>query len=149
LVDRRTVEAMLTDLNHAISLLQVESKRPLSDFLSDEVRAFGVQHLLQISIESLANISNHLAADLSWAKPTSYVASFQNLVDQGVITDKTLGERLILMARFRNLVVHRYWKVDIKEVHRIIREHLGDLTQVASDILEFLDQPPSSQPEQP
>jgi uncharacterized protein YutE (UPF0331/DUF86 family) len=139
LVDRRTVEAMLIDLNHAVSLLREEAQRPLSDFLKDEVRAFGVQHLLQISIESLANISNHLAADLSWVKPKSYVESFQNLVDQGVITDPTLGERLILMARFRNLVVHRYWKVDMKEVHQIIRDHLDDLTKVASDILEFIE----------
>lgn len=139
MVDRRTVEAMLSDLKHAISLLEIESQRPLSEFLQDEVRAFGVQHLLQISIESLANISNHMAADLGWAKPTSYVESFRNLVNQGVVKDSELGDRLVLMARFRNLVVHRYWKVDPKEVHRITREHLGDLSQVADEILKFLD----------
>ncbi|MFA7480234.1 MAG: DUF86 domain-containing protein [Vulcanimicrobiota bacterium] len=138
MVDRRTVEAMLTDLNHAISLLRVESQRPLTDFLDDEVRAFGIQHLLQISIESLANISNHLAADLGWRKPKSYVESFTNLVDNGVVKDSHLGERLVLMARFRNLVVHRYWKVDTKEVHRIICNHLDDLSRVAADILRFL-----------
>ncbi len=130
---------MLADLDHAISLLRKESQRPLSDFLNDEVRAFGVQHLLQISIESLANISNHLAADLGWNKPKSYVESFKNLVENGVIVDPSLGERLILMARFRNLVVHRYWKVETKEVHRIIREHLDDFSEVAADILRFLE----------
>jgi uncharacterized protein YutE (UPF0331/DUF86 family) len=31
------------------------------------------------------------------------------------------------MARFRNLLVHMYWKIDYVEVHKIIREHLNDL----------------------
>ncbi len=131
---------MLTDLQHCVSLLEAEAKKPLSELKKDEVRAFGVQHLLQISIESLANVANHLAADLNWPKPTSYVESFKNLVSQGVIKDLELGDRLVLMARFRNLVVHRYWKVDINEVYRIIQNHLDDLRQVSAKILEFLEQ---------
>jgi uncharacterized protein YutE (UPF0331/DUF86 family) len=31
------------------------------------------------------------------------------------------------MARFRNLLVHLYWKVDNQRVYQIIQNDLGDL----------------------
>lgn len=42
-----------------------------------------------------------------------------------------LSERLQAMARFRNLLVHLYWKVDNREVHRILRENLDDLRTIS------------------
>lgn len=46
------------------------------------------------------------------------------------------------MARFRNLVVHRYWKVDLKEVYRLLQEHLGDLTEAGRAVAAFLSDHP-------
>ena len=33
------------------------------------------------------------------------------------------------MARFRNLLVHKYWDVDYARVYDVLREHLGDLRE--------------------
>lgn len=40
--------------------------------------------------------------------------------------DKDLTTRMGQMARFRNLFVHLYWKIDDREVFGIADEHLGD-----------------------
>lgn len=141
-VDRRTVDIHLQELEEAVRLLRQEAARPLEQLTEDPVRAFGVQHLLQISIEGLANISNHLAAECSWETPRSYLASFANLHRHGVITDPELAERLEQMARFRNLVVHRYWKVDMAEVYRILQNHLPDLTAAGAAVARFLAEHP-------
>lgn len=42
------------------------------------------------------------------------------------------------MARFRNLIVHLYWKVNDAEVHRVIREDLGDLDRYLGAVGEYL-----------
>ena len=42
------------------------------------------------------------------------------------------------MARFRNLIVHLYWKVNDAEVHRVIREDLGDLDHYLIAVGEYL-----------
>jgi uncharacterized protein YutE (UPF0331/DUF86 family) len=44
----------------------------------------------------------------------------------------------VKMARFRNLIVHLYWKVDDREVHRVIREDLADLDQYLRAIAVYL-----------
>jgi Uncharacterized conserved protein, COG2445 len=57
-----------------------------------------------------------------------YAECFEKLAAQGVI-DSALAERLKAMARFRNLLLHRYWEVDDQRVLTIARNDLSDLEQ--------------------
>jgi uncharacterized protein YutE (UPF0331/DUF86 family) len=42
------------------------------------------------------------------------------------------------MARFRNLLVHLYWKVDNQRVYRIIQDDLGDLDTFRQQVSAWL-----------
>jgi len=42
------------------------------------------------------------------------------------------------MARFRNLIVHLYWKVDDRRVYQIIRDDLGNLDTFRQQVLDSL-----------
>jgi uncharacterized protein YutE (UPF0331/DUF86 family) len=42
------------------------------------------------------------------------------------------------MARFRNLLVHVYWKIDYDRVYHTINEHLDDLRTFVQAIGELL-----------
>src|SRR5579884_2589713 len=50
----------------------------------------------------------------------------KEIVGRGRVLEPDLKVRMSKMARFRNLLVHLYWKVDDREVWRVIREHLQD-----------------------
>jgi uncharacterized protein YutE (UPF0331/DUF86 family) len=54
------------------------------------------------------------------------------------ILDGDLTARLVRMARFRNLLVHLYAKVDDGEVHRVIRENLGDFDRYLASVGRYL-----------
>lgn len=49
-----------------------------------------------------------------------------------------LAARLARMARFRNLLVHLYWRVDDAEIYRVIQEDLGDLEEYLRSLGRFL-----------
>lgn len=55
----------------------------------------------------------------------------------GVI-DAALTGRLRQMARFRNLLVHMYWKVDYGKVHAILQYSLDDLRAFSRTIAQRL-----------
>ena len=42
------------------------------------------------------------------------------------VLETDLMVRMGKIARFRNLIVHLYWKVDDREVFRVIRQNLQD-----------------------
>jgi uncharacterized protein YutE (UPF0331/DUF86 family) len=52
--------------------------------------------------------------------------------------DPDLRTRMSKMARFRNLLVHLYWRVDDREVFRVMSEHLDDFDQYMSAIGRFI-----------
>jgi hypothetical protein len=51
---------------------------------------------------------------------------------QGALIPADLSDRLQQTARFRNLLVHIYWKIDYGQVYEILQRNPGDLRQFAS-----------------
>jgi uncharacterized protein YutE (UPF0331/DUF86 family) len=49
--------------------------------------------------------------------------------------DSHLANCLKRMARFRNLIVHLYWRVDNRRVYQIIHDDLGDLDAFRQQVL--------------
>ena len=59
------------------------------------------------------------------------------MAEIGVIDDDLKG-RMMRMARFRNLLVHLYARVDDAQVHRVIRENLDDLERYLASVGRYL-----------
>lgn len=82
-------------------------------------------HLL-LAIEDAFSLCQQVVASIGRAAPSSYAECFEALHQLGVI-DQPLSERLRAMARFRNLLLHRYWEVDDRRVLEIARNEIADL----------------------
>ncbi len=94
-------------------------------FLSDARAVNSAKYLLIVATEAALDICNHLAAKKGGRSPEDYADCMTVLGELGVL-EPDLKVRMSKMARFRNLLVHLYWKVDDREVWRVIREHLQD-----------------------
>ena len=55
------------------------------------------------------------------------------------VLDHDLRARMSKMARFRNLLVHLYWKVDDREVFRVINDHLEDFDRYLAAIGRYVN----------
>jgi len=64
---------------------------------------------------------------------------FKVLKEEGVI-GKELAAKLEDMARFRNLLVHRYGEVDNKRVLEIIKHDLRDIEEFEKEIEKFINE---------
>ncbi|PSG98900.1 MAG: DUF86 domain-containing protein [Nanohaloarchaea archaeon SW_7_43_1] len=96
----------------------------------------GLKHTLQEAVEASIDISSQIISRNGWGREESYSDYFQTLGKNNVI-EKQLVERLKQMAKFRNLVVHRYMEVDEEELQKIIDEDLNDLLEFVEQIEEY------------
>lgn len=121
------------------SVEKIRAYAALSDekFFADERNLHTVSHLLLVCIEAVAVICNHLLARLAQKAPASYGECFEGLKALGILDDALTGS-LIGMARFRNILVHRYWDVDPQRVLRYARENLGDFEAYNEQIARFI-----------
>ena len=108
------------------SLVRLEAFRSLSreQFLSDQDVLDVACYRLLIAIESALALCFHVSAKRLQQVPEEYAGCFSTLERAGLIPPD-LSSRLQQMARFRNLLVHVYWKIDYGQVYdEIGRAHV-------------------------
>jgi uncharacterized protein YutE (UPF0331/DUF86 family) len=97
-------------------------------FLGEAKTVNSAKYLLIVATEAALDICNHLAAKKGGRSLEDYADCMTILGELGVLK-QDLNIRMSKMARFRNLLVHLYWKVEDREVFRIIKEHLCDFDE--------------------
>lgn len=96
-----------------------------------------IKYNLIVAIQGCIDICSHIVAKEYARAPGDYGDCFRVLKETKIL-DEQLGERLIKMARFRNLLVHLYWEVDNRRVYEIIRNDLADIEDFLKKIGQYL-----------
>jgi uncharacterized protein YutE (UPF0331/DUF86 family) len=94
-----------------------------------------VERRLQLSIQVCIDIANHLIVHLGLRVPETQENVFAILATEGIITPD-LGQRMVGMVRFRNILVHDYLDIDSSLVHNHLSQRLSDFEQFSRDLIE-------------
>jgi uncharacterized protein YutE (UPF0331/DUF86 family) len=124
-------------LRDAVRQLRELAGIPREIFLADSRAINSAKYLLIVAAEAALDICNHLAARRGARSPEDYADCMTVLAEIGVI-DSDLTARLVRMARFRNLLVHLYARVDDGQVHRVMQEDLGDFDRYLHSVGRYL-----------
>jgi uncharacterized protein YutE (UPF0331/DUF86 family) len=131
------VRVLAGHLRDAVRRLGDFGRMSREEFVNDWRMTASAKYLLIVATEAALDICNHLAARRGGRSPQDYPDCMRVLAEIGAI-DPALRDRLVRMARFRNLLVHLYATVDDSEVHRVIREDLGDLEDYLASLGRYL-----------
>ncbi len=120
------IRARCAEIDTSLSRLEEIGRLSRETFLSNQdIRDVACYRLL-IAIEAALALCFHVSAKRLHHVPEEYAGCFATLEQAGLIpTD--LSSRLQQMARFRNLLVHVYWKIDYGQVYDVITTRLEDL----------------------
>lgn len=136
--DREKITGKLSLILGNLELLQHLKALSLEEFVQDFRNIESAKHLLQVSIEAMIDIANHLISRGRMGRPKSYAESFNILHAGGLLTPEQV-ETYSIMVKFRNRVVHLYQKVDPDQVHGIIQHNLQDFAAFVEEIRRFLN----------
>lgn len=125
MVDKDRIRQRVHYMEDNLKKLEFLSTLSYDDFAGDFRNAETAKHLLQVSVEAMLDISNHIIARKRWGLPTKSADSLRILREQGYFSQEE-EELFGRMVKFRNRVVHLYHNVDDEEIFRIIRNNLPD-----------------------
>ena len=125
-LNRELVLQRIQEIRGALQLLRMDAARPQSEFVADAQAVDAAKYRLLVAVEAAVSICTHVTSRLAARTPESYADCFEVLGGAGIVSTD-LAERLGRMARFRNRLVHLYWKIDNERVWEILRESLVDL----------------------
>jgi uncharacterized protein YutE (UPF0331/DUF86 family) len=111
------------------------AERSDEELQSDFAVMGGTRHYLLLAVETVLDLGSHVISSEGYEAPGSYADIFRVLADEEVI-ERGLADRLMAMARFRNVLVDLYADVDDERVLRILRESLTDVDRFVEILRE-------------
>jgi len=107
-------------------------------YLKNNLLRRAVERTLQIAVEACLDIGRRLISIEGFRYPEDNKDVFLILLEERVVS-KTLFPTLLDMARFRNLMVHDYAKVDDAKVFGILKKRLSDFDRYARAVVLFFE----------
>lgn len=125
-VDR--IRQLLGEINSSLRKLDGYAELKEEDFLSNADKVDSARYNLIVAVEGAIDICNHLVARAGGRAPHDHADCFEVLKELKMLTSDFV-EKLKSMAKFRNLLVHLYWKVDDKRVYQILKSDIQDIKE--------------------
>ncbi|HHT9117770.1 MAG TPA: type VII toxin-antitoxin system HepT family RNase toxin [Candidatus Hypogeohydataceae bacterium YC38] len=140
MVDKVMLLRKLAEMEDYLGEIKEFSHITPEDYAKDWKTQRIVERTLQIMIEICVDIANHIIADRKYRVPFSYADTFKVLQEEGIIHAELSGN-MERMARFRNILVHHYNKLDASTMVTLLREQLEDFLRYKDSILRTLESP--------
>jgi len=134
-IDQDIVLAKAHKVEH--HLRRIKKKREMSqdEFLADLDSQESILHNLQMAIQNCIDLAAHIISDEELGIASSTNEMFYILEENGYI-DRNLSENMVAAVGFRNIIVHEYGKVDLKQVYHIAHHDIDDLEHFIKVIVE-------------
>ena len=140
MLDTYRTRKRIQEIHKRIKKLE-EKFKPLGEreFVEDDSLNAEAERHLQVAIQACIDIANHIVASLGLNKKFETVGEvFYELVENGIL-DGDFANKMVSITGYRNVLVHGYLDVQRKITYDNIQNHLGDLSEFAKYIEEFLE----------
>ena len=120
-------------LNRVIERRNIDLNCFMEDIDRQEIILFNIQAAVQNCID----IAAHIISEEGFGVPGSTTEMLYILRKHGYL-DNNLTQKMVKAIGFRNLIVHEYGKIELKQVYEIAQNDLNDLNEYLKSILKKL-----------
>lgn len=122
MIDKEKITRYISEIKSAIETLKTYSELDRQTFLQSPVTIRDSKYCFIIAGQAAIDLCYHLTAKLLKKAPSDYANCFEILAESNAFAKETLM-CMAVMAKFRNLLVHHYIKVDDERVY----DKLGEI----------------------
>ncbi len=137
MVRTEVIRKRLNKLDEYLSILYSLRQYNFDEFISDPEHYGSAERFLQLAIEAMTDIGNHLISELQLGVVNWYSDVPGILAEKGYM-DHSLKEKWTQMIGFRNVLVHEYLDIDRKIVHEVLQHRLEDIEALKQVFAQFL-----------
>ena len=137
MVRREVLLRRLQKLDEYLRILHHLQRYSRDEFLSDPERYGSAERFLQLAIEALTDLGNHVIADLGLGVVDWY-SDVPRLFREAGYIDAGMQETWIRMIGFRNILVHDYLDIDREVVFHVLQGNLDDFEALKQIFVQML-----------
>ncbi|HKJ98060.1 MAG TPA: DUF86 domain-containing protein [Desulfotignum sp.] len=134
MVDKDVLFAKISSMNKHLDRVKKKSSLPLDRFLTSPDTQDIVLFNLHLAIQSCIDMAAHIVSEQGMGVAGSTNELFYLLEEHDVI-DAALCEKTTRAVGLRNLIVHEYGRLDMKQIHEACRHDIQDLSAFAAAVM--------------
>ncbi|MBM3260991.1 DUF86 domain-containing protein [Candidatus Kaiserbacteria bacterium] len=135
--DKNLVETKMADMQAYLAELEPTLALGTREIVHDNFKLHTVERLFQLIVDCAIDINTHIIASSNLPAPDDYQSTFTTIGERGMLPDN-FARRIAPSVGLRNLVVHRYGKVDIVRMVDDISHEIGQYRDYLRHIVEYL-----------
>jgi uncharacterized protein YutE (UPF0331/DUF86 family) len=136
-LENSVLNRLFTEMDESLRKLRSLSKLPEDEFLSHYEKVDTSKYNFIVAIEAIIDICNRIISKRKLGYPQDYSDVIKLMSQEGVLEGDLVG-RLVEMVKFRNMLVHLYWKIENDRLYQYLKENLGDFEAFKEAIRKYL-----------
>ncbi|WP_054839872.1 HepT-like ribonuclease domain-containing protein [Thermococcus sp. JCM 11816] len=133
------IRSKIEEILESLKLVEEHLPEDFETFQSLGLIKDGIYKRVEFAIQNVIDICAIINSDLKLGIPEKEEDVFEGLVRGGIISKGGLAQKLRLMKGFRNVLVHRYGRINDELAFEALREHLDDIYEFIETIEKFLE----------
>ena len=137
-LDKELINLRIDVIERNLAEIQEITAEGYSHFKSNYRDELAAKQALLESIEACIDISNYIISTQGFRRPMDYKDIFLIMGEQDIL-DKTLSRKMQEMAKFRNVLVHRYINIENERLFQLMENETSDFKEFIRQILDYLN----------
>ena len=137
MVDNDLIIAKTSSVKRHLNRVKEKRNTDLQTFLKDIDRQESILFNLQMAVQNCIDIAAHIISEKGFGVPGSTSEMFYLLEENGYL-DVDITEKMVKAVGFRNLIVHEYGKIELKQVFKVVQKDIKDLDEYLISIFQKL-----------
>jgi uncharacterized protein YutE (UPF0331/DUF86 family) len=134
LIDKELIRKKIQELQSYLKELENTKNMSWDEFHSSLGKQWMICHGLQLSIQAIIDVGNHILAAVGENQIEEYVDIIDKLGERNIIPSE-FAHTIRGMAGLRNILVHEYARLDIRIIYDIVQNQLKDFY----DFIEYIN----------
>ena len=131
--EKSSIFKKIPKINEYLNNLEYLGSVSKEEFKSNLTRRAAAERFLQLSIEALLDMGNHIIAEKNWGSVDTYRDVATRLYQKGVLNEAEY-HLFVKMIGLRNILVHEYLEIEVDVVYDIIKYNLNDIRKILAEI---------------
>ncbi|MEK7208814.1 MAG: HepT-like ribonuclease domain-containing protein [Patescibacteria group bacterium] len=133
--DPLLIKSKINEIKNSLDQLLPLLKKEAREIIDDYLVLHTVERLFQLIVDTAIDINTHIINQNNLSVPNDYQGTFTVLAENKIFPME-FALKISPSVGLRNLIVHKYGKVDIKKMVDDIRSEIGDYIEYIKLISE-------------
>lgn len=138
MIDKELVKIKMADIEKYLKELEPILKIGSRKIIDDNLRLHTVERLFQLIVDVAVDINTHIIMASDFAVPDDSYSTFV-VLGENKILPMEFAVRIAPSVGLRNMIVHKYGKVDIKKMVDDVVNEISDYVEYLKAINSFLE----------